>query len=75
MKKILFMLALMGGLATTASAENKPRPKDEPLMQITYYGKCGNSKTISYSVAPDAVEMSYWKGYLDSLCDLMYYYN
>lgn len=43
MKNILFMLALMGGLATTASAENKPRPTEELQIIMT---DCGTTHFI-----------------------------
>lgn len=73
MKKFLLMLAIMGSVVTTASAEKKEQPKEEYVY--TFRGHC---ETLSITKVFDHelsdAEYAYYQGFYDAQCDKNLHY-
>lgn len=74
MKKSLMILAIWGSVLTTASAEKRQKPIEEPYV-YTFCGHCETFKlTKSFDHQLSKEEIAYWNGYVDGLCNPLLHY-
>lgn len=69
MKKFLLMLAILGSVVTTASAENKQQPENDFVI-IAFQGWCGKATiTTTFNHEPEWYETILYEIAANYQCD------
>ena len=72
MRKFLLMLAIMGSVVTTASAENKRMNAEMDFVFIVFRGWCGNAHVEGkFDHDPSFWETAHYRMAANIACDMM----